>query len=76
MRIRQATLKHMDRQRRIAAMRGISVPAGRFKKQNAADCGRPRCGLCGNPRRIRKERTLAELRADERFAQELREGVC
>ena len=32
----------------------------RLVKQHAMDCGRPRCGVCGNPRRINKELSLQE----------------
>ena len=31
-------------------------------KRNAMDCGRPECGLCGNPRRTRGEKTVQEMK--------------
>lgn len=36
---------------------------GRMKKRHALDCGRPRCALCGNPRRFDPAAlTIQELR--------------
>jgi len=45
----------------------------RLAKHHALDCGRPRCGLCSNPRRNptykgRERLTPQELRALDRFA--------
>ena len=34
----------------------------RLAKHHAMDCGRPGCMLCGNPRKIFKERTAQEKR--------------
>jgi hypothetical protein len=46
---------------------------GRLKKRRALDCGRPRCALCGNPRRLGLKQALTpqELRQQERY----REGL-
>ena len=38
----------------------------RWAKRHALDCGRPNCGVCGNPRRINKEKSLQERRFDQR----------
>jgi hypothetical protein len=45
------------------------LPLGYFKKHNAMDCGNPKCGICGNPRKSRmyqgtkvKKLTLQELK--------------
>jgi hypothetical protein len=38
---------------------------GKLRKQNPLNCGRPRCMLCGNPRRRWGSLTLAELKANE-----------
>jgi hypothetical protein len=34
----------------------------RLAKHHAMDCGQPGCMLCGNPRKIFKERTMQEKR--------------
>lgn len=34
----------------------------RFNKHHAMDCGTPGCILCGNPRKIFKEKTIQEQR--------------
>lgn len=39
----------IDRQHNAFSPRFIEP--GRFRKRAAMDCGNPRCGLCGNPRR-------------------------
>ncbi|MEO8542481.1 MAG: hypothetical protein ABI434_02810 [Burkholderiaceae bacterium] len=46
---------------------------GRLKKRHALDCGRPRCALCGNPRRnAGAELTIQEIRQ----RREHREGLA
>jgi hypothetical protein len=40
----------IDRQHNAFSPRFIEP--GRFRKRAAMDCGNPRCGVCGNPRRI------------------------
>lgn len=37
----------------------------RLNKRHAMDCGNPQCGLCGNPRRTHKEKTIQEQRFDQ-----------
>lgn len=37
-----------------------NIESHRFAKHHALDCGNPNCGVCGNPRRIHKEKTLQE----------------
>lgn len=36
-----------------------------FAKKHAMDCGRPMCHLCGNPRRVSKEKTMQEKREEQ-----------
>ncbi|MDO8416505.1 MAG: hypothetical protein Q7S87_09870 [Agitococcus sp.] len=73
----------MDRAERRTATRLIikkqsliakqhKVPAempGKFKKSHVMDCGRPLCGLCGNPRRRglknKDAKTIQELRHEQ-----------
>ena len=71
--IKPATFKHIKRQLKIARQHGQTAVAGRFKKQHAMDCGRTRCGLCGNVRRTRGEKTYQELRALHAFSYEIQE---
>ncbi len=47
------TARHIDKQLRILYVNwrdDHGLARGRFKKQNAMDCGRSHCCLCGNPR--------------------------
>lgn len=78
---RQNTRNAIARQLRVARHAQITKyleQPGRLKKHHAMDCGNPRCGLCGNPRRSRgaisKEAlTVQELSALEQLKQGLRE---
>lgn len=58
------------------AFAGHQTP-GKFAKRHALNCGRPQCGMCGNPRRNRFHRgkrqetlTLQERRHEEAFRQD------
>jgi hypothetical protein len=47
------------------------LQAGRFRKRDAYDCGRPRCGVCHHekwPRQQTRAEKLAELRLVEQVA--------
>ena len=56
------------RQVRIAKQHGLGFhdkaikEPHRMAKHHAMDCGQPGCMLCGNPRKIFKERTAQEKR--------------
>jgi hypothetical protein len=56
------------RQVRIARQHGLGFrdrvikEPHRLAKHHAMDCGQPGCMLCGNPRKIFKERTAQEKR--------------
>jgi hypothetical protein len=56
------------RQIRIAKQHGLGFydkaikEPHRMAKHHAMDCGQPGCMLCGNPRKIFKERTAQEKR--------------
>ena len=56
------------RQVRIAKQHGLTdkdkavKEPHRMAKHHAMDCGQPGCMLCGNPRKIFKERTTQEKR--------------
>ena len=55
------------RQVRIARAHGITVKEyHRYAKHHAMNCGRPHCLLCGNPRRIWREKTIQEQRNEQR----------
>jgi hypothetical protein len=55
------------KQMRIAKINGIPVKhPNKLGKQHAADCGRAGCQLCNNPRRTRGEKTIQELRAEQK----------
>ncbi len=67
---RRLTANAIERQKQLAKLAGIS-PAHkhndqdhRFAKMHALNCGVPNCPMCGNPRRVWKEKTLQEKKAD------------
>lgn len=51
---------------------GDAQSSGRFRKRHPLDCGRSRCKLC-HSEKIFKRRNPAQIRADEKFAYELKE---
>ena len=63
------------RQVRIARQHGLGSndksikEPHRHAKHHAMDCGQPGCVLCGNRRRIFKERTIQELRQEQNVDQ-------
>ena len=60
---RQKTDTHIVKQKHIAEAHGFKVDEPhRYNKHHAMDCGNPQCPLCGNPRRLYKERTYQEKR--------------
>ncbi|WP_188868529.1 hypothetical protein [Pseudomonas asuensis] len=42
-------------------------PMGKWRKEAALNCGQAGCFLCGNPRRVANELTLAERSAGHGF---------
>lgn len=61
---RRLTTNAINRQKRIAknawnAELLLKQPH-RFAKHHALDCGRPGCMVCGNPRKLWKQRTFQE----------------
>lgn len=68
---RRLTTNAINKQKRIAkqSMWNHKSPEQphRWAKRHAMDCGRPRCGVCGNPRRTNNEKTLQERKFDEAF---------
>lgn len=54
------------KQMKIAKTNGIPVKhPNKLAKHHATNCGRARCKLCGNPRRISGEKTMQEKRAEQ-----------
>jgi hypothetical protein len=47
--------------------------AGRFRKQDAHDCGNPRCPICHGEKYPRRTLTRQEILAGLRFQEQLRE---
>jgi hypothetical protein len=60
---RQKSLNYIKKQLKIASLNGQEPfkPFGYFKKRAAMDCGKPKCGLCGNPRKSLKGRNNTTL---------------
>ena len=53
----------VKKQARIAKEHGAPVTEPhRLHKKHAMDCGQPDCYLCGNPRKLFKEKTIQEQR--------------
>lgn len=64
---RRRTSNHINQQKRIAKMSGLTnIEPHRYAKQNAMDCGQPRCVMCGNPRRTLGELTMQEKKIKEK----------
>lgn len=65
---RHKTDVHIARQVKIAKAHGLTTKdravkqPHRMAKHHAMDCGQPGCMLCGNPRKLFKERTAQEKR--------------
>jgi hypothetical protein len=54
------------KQLKIAKANGMVVKhPNKLAKHHATNCGRPRCQLCGNPRRISGEKTIQERRQEQ-----------
>ena len=57
---------NIKRQVKIAKVHGLTdkdksvKEAHRLSKHHAMDCGQPGCMLCGNPRKLFKEKTIQE----------------
>ena len=63
---RQRDANAVKRQTGIAKMHGVAVSEPhKYVKHHAMDCGQSGCVLCGNRRRIFKERTIQELRQQQ-----------
>lgn len=56
----------INKQVQIAKEHGIPVESPhKYHKHHATDCGQPGCMMCGNPRKIWKEKTLQERRHED-----------
>lgn len=64
---RRHTQNAINKQKRIAKTsmwnHSHADQPHRWAKHHALDCGQSRCVVCGNPRKIWKQRTLQEKRA-------------
>ena len=53
----------IKKQLKIAKTFGVPITEPhKFAKHHAMNCGNPNCVMCGNPRKVFKERTLQEKR--------------
>ena len=53
----------IKKQVKIAKAAGVTnIEPHKFAKHHAMDCGNPECVMCGNPRKIWKEKTIQEKR--------------
>ena len=63
---RRLTSNAIEKQKKLARISGPihkhNDQDHRFAKMHALNCGIPGCVMCGNPRKIWKERTLQERR--------------
>jgi hypothetical protein len=68
----QADERAIQRQVRIAKSAGVVVEEPhKYAKHHALDCGNPGCCLCGNPRKVFKEKTIQEKRFDQSTFEEV-----
>lgn len=52
---------HIKKQTKIAKAYGIDVKEPhKFAKQCVMNCGNPNCVMCGNPRKVFKDKTIKE----------------
>jgi hypothetical protein len=57
----------VTKQVKIAKSHGIDVKEPhKYVKHHAMDCGNPNCVMCGNPRKIFKEKTIQEKRFEQK----------
>lgn len=64
---------HIKKQLKIAKQHNMGMPYGnqdidephRLSKRHAMDCGNPECHMCGNPRKIFKEKTIQEKKFEQ-----------
>ena len=57
---------HIRKQVKIAEAYGLPVTEPhKLAKKHSMNCGDPKCVMCGNPRKIFKERTIKELSFDQ-----------
>lgn len=57
----------INKQVRIAKEKGIDASEPhRFAKHHAMDCGNPDCHMCGNPRKVFKEKTIQERKFEQK----------
>ncbi len=56
----------IKRQVRIAKEYGVNVKEPhKFAKHHAMNCGNPKCVMCGNPRKVFKEKTIQEQKFEQ-----------
>lgn len=53
----------IERNHKRARAMGLNVARGFYRKIDAYDCGRPRCGICHGSKRFGHEETRQEHRA-------------
>ena len=57
---------HIRKQVKIAETYGLPVEEPhKLAKKHSMNCGDPKCIMCGNPRKMFKERTIKELSFDQ-----------
>jgi len=57
---------YIRKQTKIAKEHNIPVEEPhQFAKHAAMDCGNPECAMCGNPRKVFKEKTIQEKRFEQ-----------
>lgn len=57
---------YVAKQAKIAKTYHVEVTEPhRFAKHSPMNCGNPKCIMCGNPRKVFKEKTIQEKRFDQ-----------
>lgn len=61
----------IKKQYKIAKRSGMQTDSpNRFAKKHALDCGRPKCVICSNPRKLFKVKTIQERRFEQNYKDE------
>ena len=65
---RKKTFNYAKRQEKIALINEqfTKRPLGYYKKKSSMDCGNPKCGVCGNPRKSKSTKGSCNLTLQEK----------
>lgn len=63
---RHENFRACQKQVEIAKAHNIDIDTPhKYTKKHVMDCGNPKCFICGNPRKVFKEKTVQERRNEQ-----------